>query len=272
MKNERNYIVFFTAILSGILLSYSYVSPYSGCITLSELVLQLSGSGGELALGFDSVEIVGFAMRLTPIWILEMFLGIELYQHFCTAGVFVFSRCTDRGQWYWREIFHVGVKVFLFHIIFLGFVLATAMVQYEVEIDTAGVILCGYHLLIYLLWSLAITVLINMLALKFGSSISFTVVMMIQAAGIALFCLGGMFEEGTPQQEAVLIWNPMAHLVLGWQRSIFPEVVAQPLYEHFYLEVTLLFLLLLNVVVLILGAGMIKKQELLVSDCEIGVL
>ena len=73
MKNERNYIVFFAAILSGIILSYSYVSPYSGYITLSELVLQLSGSGGELALGFNSVEIVGFAMRLTPIWILEMF-------------------------------------------------------------------------------------------------------------------------------------------------------------------------------------------------------
>ena len=93
-----------------------------------------------------------------------------------------------------------------------------------------------------------------------------------QAAGIALFCLGGMFEKGTPQQEAVLIWNPMAHLVLGWQRSIFPEVIPQPLYENFYLEVTLLFLLLLNVIVLILGVGMIKKQELLVSDCEIGVI
>ena len=266
MRNERNYIVFFAAILSGIVLSYAYVAPYSGCITL------LSGSSGELALGFNSVEIVGFAMRLTPIWILEMFLGIELYQHFCTASVFVFSRCTDRSQWYWRETLNVALKVFLFHVIFLGFVIATAMMRYEVEIDAAGVIPCGYHLLIYLLWSLAMTVLVNILALKFGSSISFMVVMMIQAVGIALFCLGGMFEDRTPQQEVVLIWNPMAHLVLGWQRSIFPQVMGQPLYENFYLEVTLLFLWVLNVVVLILGAVMIKKQDLLVSDCEIGVI
>ena len=67
------------------------------------------------------------------------------------------------------------------------------------------------------------------------------VVMMIQAAGIALFCLGGLFEKGTPQQEAVLLWNPMAHLVLGWQRSIFPEVIPQPLYENFYLGFFVIF-------------------------------
>ena len=39
------------AVLCGVLLSLAFVNPYSGQVTLSELVLQLSGSRGDLPLG-----------------------------------------------------------------------------------------------------------------------------------------------------------------------------------------------------------------------------
>ncbi len=268
MKNERICVFLSVAALSGILLSFSYVGSYNGHITFSGLVTQLSGSQLE----FHAVAILGFAMRLTPMLVLEMFLGIELYRHFCVASVFVFSRCTNRQRWYWREILSVGGQVFLFQVVSMTAVIVTSGVKLDVEWDIMGMVLCFYHLLLFSLWSMAMAVLVNVLALKFGSSISFLVVMMLQAAGTALLWLGSMFEDGTLEQAAVLIWNPMARLVLGWQRSIFPQVVEQPVYENFYLEASLLIMLFVNGIVLVFGAVMIKRQELLITDYEIGVM
>ncbi len=268
MKNGRKFVLVLSAVLAGILLSFSYVGSYDGKVTFSELVLLLSG----LDMKFYAMDILGFAVRLTPMLIMEMFLGVELYQHFCTASVFVFSRCTNRRRWYWREILVVSGKVFLFHVVCMVTVIVTSVIRLEVEWDVVGVVLCVYHLLFFALWSMAMTVLVNIFSLKCGSSISFMVVMMIQSAGTALLWLGGMYEDGTLEQERVLVWNPMARLVLGWQRSIFPQVVEAPKYPHFYLEATLLILVIINVAVLTLGLWMINRQELIVTDYETGVI
>ncbi len=268
MRNVRNYVILSIAVLSGILLSFSYVGSYTGQVSFSQMILQLSG----YYMGFSAVYILEFAVKLTPMLVLEMFIGIELYQHFCTAGVFVFSRCINRDRWYWREILFVGGKVFLFHVVSMAAVIVTSVARLEVKWDAMGMVLFVYHLLIFALWSMAMTVLVNILALKFGSSISFIIVMAIQAAGTALLWLGSMFEDGTLEQEAALIWNPAAHLVLGWQKSIFWQLDPQPAYPNFYLEATLFFLLLLNVAVLFLGVVMVNRQELVVSDYETGVM
>ncbi len=268
MKNARMYVLVSAAVLAGVLLSFSYVGSYNGQIIFSKMILLLSG----LDMKFYAMDILEFAVRLTPMLVMELFLGIELYQHFCTASVFVFSRCTNRQSWYWREILAMSGKVFFFHVVCMAAVIVTSVNRLEVEWNTAGIVLCVYHLLIFVLWSMAMTILVNILSLKFGSSISFMVVMMVQAAGTALLWLGAMYEDGTLEQERVLVWNPMARLILGWQRSIFPQVVEAPVYPHFYLEATLLILVMINVVVLTFGLWMINRQELIIVDYEIGVM
>ena len=77
----------------GSLLAFSYINPYNGQITLSELILQLSGSRGEFPLGFSSLpELLSFSSKLLPSFLFELYVGTSLYQHFFAASVYIFSR------------------------------------------------------------------------------------------------------------------------------------------------------------------------------------
>lgn len=264
MRKYQNGSLYLWAFVAGIFLSVSYVNPYEGKIFLSELVLQLSGSRGEFVLNYENaLELVELAMRLLPDVIMEAFLGIALYRHFCTASVYVFSRCADRGKWYWKEMLSVGRDIFIFQGIMMAMVIIAAVCRCQVQMDMPGVYLLACHLTLYSLWSYSMVVLINLLALKFGSSLSFTVVMAMQSIGIVLLGAGKM----------AMRFNPIARLVLGWQRSFVPKVdsIQASAFENFYLEESLLVLAVINIVILIIGAAIVKNHDLLISDSEIGV-
>lgn len=264
MRKYQNGSIYLAAVIAGIFLSVSYVNPYEGKIFLSELVLQLSGSRGEFVLNYENaLELVELAMRLLPDVIMEAFLGIALYRHFCTASVYVFSRCADRGKWYWKEMLSVGRDIFIFQGIMMAMVIIAAVCRCQVQMDMPGVYLLACHLTLYSLWSYSMVVLINLLALKFGSSLSFTVVMAVQSIGIVLLGAGKM----------AMRFNPIARLVLGWQRSFVPKVdsIQTSAFENFYMEESLLVLAVINIVLLIIGAAIVKNHDLLISDSEIGV-
>ena len=91
MKRERIALVTI-AVLGGCFLSITYVNPYHHTISLAELVLQLSGSRGNIPMGFSMNELLLLTMRMVPDYLMEMYLGTMLYKHFCTASVYVFSR------------------------------------------------------------------------------------------------------------------------------------------------------------------------------------
>ena len=73
------------AVMGGIMLAIGYVNPYAGIISLSELILQLSGSRGDLALGFSINELLSFVMHMIPDFVFEICFGTIIYQHLCTA-------------------------------------------------------------------------------------------------------------------------------------------------------------------------------------------
>lgn len=280
MIKHQNRMVFLLGILFGILLSVGYVNPYGGEINLSELVLQLSGSRGEFALGLSAEQLVTFAMKMTPVWIMEAYLGIALYRHFCTASIYVFSRCPNRGKWYWKEMFYIGCNVFFFQSVLVISAIITTNVRYQIQCDRVGMGLAVYHILIHSLWMYAAIVLINLLSLKMGSSMSFMIVMIIQAAGIATLGFVKALERLGDEKMAIgrmlLRWNPISHLVLGWQNSYSQSIQnvlenTMKTTEVGYLESSLLILLLGNICILIIGAVVIKKYDLLISDAEMGV-
>lgn len=264
MRKYQNGSICLIAIISGIFLSVSYVNPYEGNILLSELVLQLSGSRAEFVLNYsNALELVELAMRLMPGVIMEAILGIALYRHFCTASVYVFSRCMDRGKWYWREMLSVGTDVFIFQGILTAAAIVAAVFRCRVEVDIPGIYLLVCHFVIYALWSYSMVILINLIALRFGSSLSFTAVMTMQSILIALLGAG----------RVLMRVNPAARLVLGWQKSLVPMVdsIQTSACGNLYLEESLLVLAVINIVILITGAVVVKKHDLLISDSETGV-
>lgn len=278
MKKHQNPVIYLLAILLGFMLSMAYINPYGGKISLSELILQLSGSRGTFVLEPSPLELLGFAMRIFPAWILEVFLGVSLYQHFCTASIYIFSRCSNRKKWYWKEISVIGCHVLLFHAILLGTAILTALFRYSVSFHFTGILLLLYHLVLHSLWSYSIIILINIFALKFGSSIAFLSVLIAQTIEISLLgivkILENLFEITEKTKSILLQLNPMSHLVLGWQRSLITKLdtIQVSAYEGFYLENSLILLISMCIGSLFIGAKIIEKYDLLVSDSEISVI
>lgn len=272
---HRYQLLFLTALAGGVFLSVTYINPYGGKITLSEAVLQLSGSRGNFALGFSYQELISFTMRLLPAFIFEAYAGILLYRHFCTASIYVFSRYPHRVKWYLGEVFHLSGAVCGFNLLLLVTAMLTAAIRWELEIDRAGIVLTGYHFLIYSAWAYIMALLVNLSAVYFGSSTAYASMVSIQLVCIVL--LGPVDSlirhyDGRLSYENFLVWNPAAHLILGWHDSSV-EIVA-PILTSSYLQSdlndTLILFLLLGIFITFIGALIIKNHDLLVSDLETG--
>lgn len=264
-----------SAAVGGVYLSLSYVNPYSGRIPLSEMILQLSGSRGNFVLEFSYYELIAFVMRLLPTFIFELYAGIMLYRHFCTASIYVFSRYPHRVKWYIKEACSLGGTVGIFNMLLLLASIVTTAIRYELQIDCAGMILLAYHFFIYTLWVYIMTLSVNLIALYSGSSTAYMMVIGMQMACTVFLNLIGMIVRGFPDRlsyDMFLVWNPVAHLVLGWHDSKM-DMVSQVLFSSYMqtdLNDSLLLLFLLAAAATFAGAVIIKKQDLLVSDLETG--
>lgn len=53
---------------------------------------------------FGYTDIVYITTRMLPYLLFLFLFGTYIYKHFCTAGVYVFSRCENRLKWIAKEI------------------------------------------------------------------------------------------------------------------------------------------------------------------------
>lgn len=270
---HRYQLLFLTALVGGVFLSVLYINPYGGKTTLSEAVLQLSGSRGNFALGFSYPELISFTMRLLPAFIFEAYAGILLYQHFCTASIYIFSRYPHRVKWYLGEVFHLSMAVCTFNLLLLVTAVLTVAVRHELEVDSAGIILIGYHFLIYSLWEYIMALLVNLSAVYLGSSAAYASIVSIQLICIVLLSPMDFLirhSGGGLSYENFLVWNPASHLVLGWHDSSMECIVWVLTSSCMQLDLkyTLLIFFLFGITITSAGALIIKKHDLLVSDLE----
>lgn len=265
--------LFLTAIGGGAYLSLMYINPYNGVIRLSEAILQLSGSRGGFALGFSYSELAAFAMRLFPGFLFELYAGIMVYRHFCTASVYVFTRYPHRIKWYLREAGRLGGAVCMFNTLLLAAAILTTAVRYEIRADSTGVLLLAYHFLIHSLWMYGMALSVNLLAIYFGSGAAYAMVISAQLVCIVLLNLMDLFEkycDGRLTYEDVLIWNPIAHLVLGWH-DCDAENIDRALTSpdiRMDLNGSLMLFFLFGILLTSAGALIIERHDLLVSDSE----
>ena len=266
MKQQK-VLILSIAILGGIFLSLSYVNPYTNEITLANLILQLSGSRDTLVLGSSPQELLAVAMRMMPIYLFEVYAGIDLYRHFCTASVYVFSRFSNRVKWYLKQSVQLLLKTIGFQGLLLLTVFLVSKIRMPIYVDVGGILLLIYHLVIQTLWTYFSTLLINILALFLGSNISFMTVMGIQGIGIVGLGLHRYSQE-------ILKYNPLSYLILGWHYSLVESVdkhLTSP-FEFLCLETRIPVLMCICIAVVIVGAVVIDRYDMLVSDAEIGVI
>lgn len=259
----------------GIVTAFVFVNPYEGWIPLDKLVFQLSGSRGDFPLGCSMSELLEFMLRMIPHMLVMTIWGIWLYRHFCTASIYVFSRCPDRMKWYRRMTAALLLRVCIFEFAFAVGAVLLSLVRFQVVFDIHGASVLALHLIIYILWVFSWTLLINLISLKLGSSPAFMIVMGMQAVCItALGMIGFMERQGSGMERLnrLLTLIPSSHTVLGWQSGRF--FAAELTGGRFTVSVvsSLMFLILFCIVVTAAGGWMTVRHELLVEDIETGVI
>lgn len=255
---KRLYVLL-PAPLFGIWLSLVYINPYGGQITLSELVLQLSGSRGSFPLGLSLTDLLTFSLRLVPTFVFEALAGVTLYRHWCTASVYVFSRIPGRRGWYLSQVSGLLLTAALYQVLLLAAALCTALLRWEVLFDLRGALYLGFHFGIYTLWTAGAALLVNLIAIFTGSSAAFTG---LTAAQLVLISLFALLRE--PVYELLRL-NPMSCLVLGWQGSrLLGDVAAMRI------ENSLIISAILALAALVAGVVIVQRHDLIVSDMESG--
>lgn len=257
-------------LAGGVLLAFLFINPYQGEILLSEAVLQLSGSSGEFALLPVFRDLISFTIRLLPNYIFEMYLGTELYRHFCTASIYVFSRTPHRIRWYMKEVAGVWIVTLFVQMMQMFASIFVTALRYQVVVNQSGIVLMLFHIVVYAMWFFAMTLLLNLLAIQFGSNHAFLIVGGIQFAFTALLELVNLYEIMPQFGRYFLNYNPIAHLVVGWHTGRgenLREALNTP-YRGLYMESSLFWMLGISVVVIVCGIYLVWKHDFLNTYTE----
>ena len=262
--------VLIAGILSGGILSIVFINPYDGRILVSEAILQLSGSSGAFPLTPTFKDLISFTIRMIPDYMFELYIGIELYRHFCTASVYVFSRTPNRSRWYIREVIEVAVAVFGYQIIKMFAAMSVTFLRYQIEPDHFGFFLLVFHIIVYSLWVFTVSLLINLISIKYGSNNAFIWIVGIQIFMTALLELVQIFESNLTLTKIFLNVNPIAHLVVGWHTGTIKELKnsLEVTYIRLDFKVTLVTMLAISIFSVIVGMYLVSQHEFLILNAN----
>lgn len=256
--------------MSGGILSIVFINPYDGRILVSEAILQLSGSSGAFPLTPAFKDLISFTIRMIPDYMFELYIGIELYRHFCTASVYVFSRTPNRSRWYIREVIEVAVAVLGYQIIKMFAAMSVTFLHYKIEPDHFGFFLLVFHIIVYSLWVFTVSLLINLISIKYGSNNAFIWIVGIQIFMTALLELVQIFESNLTLTKIFLNVNPIAHLVVGWHTGTIKELKnsLEVTYIRLDFKVTLVTMLAISIFSVIVGMYFVSQHEFLILNAN----
>ena len=272
MKLKEIRFLLLMGLCCGSLLAFSYINPYNGRITLSGLILQLSGSRGDLSLGFSLPELLSLSAKLLPYFLFELYIGTNLYQHFCTASVYIFSRTPNRVTWYIKECSIIASFTLLYQLSIIVVSVVITCFRYQVIWTTAGFVVLVIHIVIYSLWTFSMTLLVNILAILLGSGTAFMITIIAQLILVTCFMPLNLLEGNQILFSIMLNINPIAHLIIGWQYSSLRglnEAIHAP-WNAMSLSGTIFYLIAIAVLIFVIGGHYVHKCDLIISDLEFG--
>ena len=265
-------MLFLVAIFCGVFLGF----PISGGEELSLFVVVNKLSFSEFVINTPYVHQL--LIWYFPLILFQILWGTYIYKHFCTASVYYFSRLQKRRGWYLAE----AGKLYLLSLLYLiVLVLSTCMVAAVGDrfvIGDGDLFFLVYYLVVHSSWLFAMTLLINLISIKVGSSGGFLAVAGVQFAFIAYFvALENVLNFSDPivslELRVLLIkLNPLSHLILKWHSSNIENL--DRYINYFQIEFpmwqSLVGMLVLVIVVLSVGIWVVQKQEFITINRETG--
>lgn len=120
------------------------------------------------------------------------------------------------------------------------------------------------------------TLSVNLLAIWIGSGASFLTIVGIQIIFITLIgCIGTLqkYLNNEILLKFILRLNPITRLILSWHNSSIINIqVPNTIYAGLNLKYSMAYIVSLFVIILLLGANLVKRHDLLITDAEMGVL
>lgn len=258
----------------GIFFSFIHVMD-NNSITYSELILKISFSEYILtpnnASYFDKITLCLF-----PLIIFQVVAGMEIYRHYCIASVYYFSRCVNRMKWYFKELYSLilyDLVYLLFYI--LGHTILSSF-YYNITYDLTSIKLIFYFVVIYSLWNFIFSLLINIASLFFRSNGGFAVSIGIQMFFVSLHIAFQerlyLIYDNDSTAELLTKLIPFSHLMLSWHSSRDKSINEYiNIYNiSFDLNYSVIYLLVLSILIVVIGALIIKKIDFICSNKETG--
>ena len=145
---KQNIYLLAAAVVLGLWLSVTFIHPDPAGYTITQSILQLSGSRGIFSLEVTLTVLLQFAQRLVPCLVFQAFVGIRFYRHYCVASVYVFSRIPNRTAWYLRQVGSIVLWAAVYQLLVLGSALAVAAVRFTLIPDKFWVRVFAFHFLV----------------------------------------------------------------------------------------------------------------------------
>lgn len=249
---------------------------YNHQLLLSEVVIQTGLSGISLNMGSIVTETIE---SFLVVFLFELYYGTLIYRVFCNVSIYYFSRQYNRSIWFIKKALELyGIAVlFVLAKVFTAAVI-TAAAGYLV-IDTEGIILGLYTILIWSSWIYSMTLLVNLLAIKWTSLGGFTCVF-----GFQLFCMGSLiffedgaiFDLGKTFSKILFHLNPFTQICITFQKSQ-NEALQNRITETIWyargiidLNYSVVYCLVMAVFVTVIGCIIVNRFEFLNGNAETG--
>lgn len=257
IRKNRFPLILIIAVTGGMLTSLAYISGPSSEIKLSGVILCLSGNEP----GSSVLDLLSLSSMYLPLYVFCAFSGTNLYRHFCTASVFVFSRQPKRIKWYVHELISLFISVLVYQIVFTVVAILMTNWKMRIEIDLNGIVLLVYYLAIQSLWSYSLSLVINLLSIRVGSDLGYALGIGIKMVLITLLTASDLVAV-----------NPVSRLIFGWHKSENPllNLVLDNTEYALDIHFSLVYMATISVLLTIGGGFAVDRHDLLVSNKETG--
>lgn len=229
----------------------------------------------DLSFGYPQLEIaeiIGMTIKAMYLFVFQVFMGVSIYKHFCTASVYYFSRCSKRKIWFIKETISVFLMALLYITVLVTIYILLSGINHPIAMENGFWKILIVYIVINSLWLFITVVVINLLSIKLqDSSIGFIIVALIQFFlfwALYLWKIGYNieFSGATPESIIILKLNPIAHLILSWHSSRITQLNINFWNLKFDFIESIILFSIIALIVIVMGCVIIKKQDVISSN------
>lgn len=197
----------------------------------------------------EKIEIILSVTSLFGVIIMNILFGDYICKDFFSNSEYIFTREHNKGKWFLKKAVGLGSYCILGTVLYVGVYAIGSIMKSSRAVEASDVTIMVFTTIMVFEFTYITALLINVLALKFGTSIAFVITYSICIVSeIITFCLQGMGESGLVK--ALHYVNPMSNMTISWN------------YSDWSVYWSIMYFFVLNMIVLIAGKNVASKYEI----------